>query len=184
MYDEVVWSDRRCGVILTLLLWLVLTCRCWATYCIIWQYKMFSIQMCVYEYLPKVNTADADAIDACNEYHASTHDRDQTCYTANVTLTAETSLQWRANERDGVPNHRRLYFLHDRLFRRILKKTSKFCVTGLCEEDPPVTEGFPPVTREMFPFDDVTVLQRKHYVLTYKTPQGLTCFDKVSLKCH
>ena len=60
--------------------------------------------MCVYEYLPKVNTADADAIDACNEYHASTHDRDQTCSTVNVTLTAETSLQWRANERDGVPN--------------------------------------------------------------------------------
>ena len=51
------------------------------------------------------------------------------------------------------------YLLHG-LFMRRLKKTQtpKLCVTGLCEENPPVTGGSPhkrPVTRKMFPFDDV-----------------------------
>ena len=53
-------------------------------------------------------------------------------------------LQWRHNERDGVPsNHRRLDCLLNRLFRRRSKKTSKLRVTGLCEENPPATGGFP-----------------------------------------
>ena len=52
-------------------------------------------------------------------------------------------LQWRHNERDGVSNHRRLYCLLKRLFRRRPKKSSKLRVTGLCEGNPPVTGGFP-----------------------------------------
>ena len=76
-----------------------------------------------------------------------------------------TTLQWRHNEPDGVSNHRRLDYLLNRLFRRRSKKTSKLRVTGLCEgnsavtgEFPAVTGEFPgqkPVTRNMFPFDDV-----------------------------
>ena len=76
-----------------------------------------------------------------------------------------TTLQWRHNESDGVSNHRRLDCLLHRLFRRRSKKTSKLRVTGLCEgsspvigEFPAVTGDFPeqkPVTRNMFPFDDV-----------------------------
>ena len=75
-----------------------------------------------------------------------------------------TALQWRHNERDGVPNHRRLDSLLNRLFRRRSKKTSKLRVTGLGEGNSPVTNEFPavtgefpaqkPVTRNMFPFDD------------------------------
>ena len=53
------------------------------------------------------------------------------------------SLQWRHNERDGVSNHRRLYYLLNRLFRHRSKKPSKLRVTGLCERNPPVTGGFP-----------------------------------------
>ena len=44
------------------------------------------------------------------------------------------------------------------LFMRRPKKTSKSCVTGLCEGNPPVTGGFPhkgTVTRKIFPFDDI-----------------------------
>ena len=52
-------------------------------------------------------------------------------------------LPWRHNERDGVWNHRRLGCLFNYLFRRRSKKTSKFCVTGICEGNPPVTDGFP-----------------------------------------
>ena len=42
------------------------------------------------------------------------------------------------------------------------KKTLKLRVTGLCEENSPVTDEFPhkgPVTRKMFPFDDVIMWQ-------------------------
>ena len=52
-------------------------------------------------------------------------------------------LQWRHNEHDGVSNHRRLYCLLNRLFRRRSKRISKLRVTGLCEENSPVTGEFP-----------------------------------------
>ena len=59
------------------------------------------------------------------------------------------SLQWRFNERDGVSNHRRLYCLHNRLFRRRPKKTHL-----LWGESPRKR----PVLMKMFPFDDVIML--------------------------
>ena len=71
------------------------------------------------------------------------------------------ALQWRHNERDGVSNHQPHHCFLNRLFRRRSKKTSKLRVTGLFEGNSPVTDGFPPpphkepVTRKMFPFDDV-----------------------------
>ena len=68
------------------------------------------------------------------------------------------SLQWRHNEPDGVSNHQFHDCLLNRLFRRRSKKTSKLRVTDLCEGNSPMTGEFPhkgPVTRKMFPFDDV-----------------------------
>ena len=53
------------------------------------------------------------------------------------------TLQWRHNERDGVSNHQPHDCLHNRLFRRRSKKTSKLRVTGLCEGNSPVTGEFP-----------------------------------------
>ena len=52
-------------------------------------------------------------------------------------------LRWRHNKRYGVSNHQRLDGLLNRLFRRRSKKTSKLCVTGLCEGNSPVTGEFP-----------------------------------------
>ena len=52
-----------------------------------------------------------------------------------------TSLQWRHNGRDSVSNHQRHDCLLNRLFRRRSKKTSKLCVTGLCEGNSPRTNG-------------------------------------------
>ena len=60
--------------------------------------------------------------------------------TCNETVMA---LQWRHNKRDGISNERRLECLHKWLFRCRSKKTSKLCVIGLCEGNPPVTGGFP-----------------------------------------
>ena len=53
------------------------------------------------------------------------------------------TARWRHNERDGVSNHRRLDCVHNRLFRRRSKKTSKLGVTGLCYGNSPVTGKFP-----------------------------------------
>ena len=53
------------------------------------------------------------------------------------------ALQWHHDGRDGVSNNQCLDCLPNRLFRRRSKKTSKLCVTGLCEGNPPVTGGFP-----------------------------------------
>ena len=61
------------------------------------------------------------------------HDKAQTTWAS----------QSRHNERDGISNHLHLECLFNRLFRCRSNKTSKLCVTGLCEGNPPVTGGFP-----------------------------------------
>ena len=57
-------------------------------------------------------------------------------------MTSQLSLQWRHNERDGVSNHQPCDCLHNRLFRRRSKKTSKLRVTGICMGNSPVTGEF------------------------------------------
>ena len=52
-------------------------------------------------------------------------------------------LQWHHNERDCVSNHQPRDYLRNRLFRHRSKKTSNLRVTGLCEENSPVTGEFP-----------------------------------------
>ena len=68
------------------------------------------------------------------------------------------ALQWRHNDHDGVSNHQTRGCLLNRLFRRRSKKTSKLRITGLCAGNSPGPVNSPhkgPVTRKMFPFDDV-----------------------------
>ena len=72
-------------------------------------------------------------------------------------------LQWRHDERDGVSNHKPHDCLPKRSFRHRWEKTSKLRVTGLCEGNSPLTGEFPhkePVSRKMFPFDDVIMRVR------------------------
>ena len=62
------------------------------------------------------------------------------------------------NERDGISNHQPHHCLLMRLFRRRSKKTPKLRVTGLCggiHRWPVNSPHKGPVTRKMFPFDDV-----------------------------
>ena len=61
-------------------------------------------------------------------------------------------LPWRQNGRDCVWNHQPHDCLLNRFFRRRSKKTSKFCVTGLCAGWPVNSPHKGPVTRKMFPF--------------------------------
>ena len=58
-------------------------------------------------------------------------------------LIARLSLQWRHNEWHSVSNHQRVDCLLSCLFRCTSQNTSKLCVTGLWEWNPPVTGGFP-----------------------------------------
>ena len=53
------------------------------------------------------------------------------------------STLWCHNERDSVWNPQPHDCLLSRLFRHRRKKTSKLCVTGLCEGNSPVTGEFP-----------------------------------------
>ena len=59
------------------------------------------------------------------------------------TLNDVSTSEWRHNERNGVSNSRRLHCLLNCWFSRRSKKTSKFCFTGLCEGNSPVTDEFP-----------------------------------------
>ena len=71
------------------------------------------------------------------------------------------SLHWRHNDHDGISNHQPYGCLLNRLFRRRSKKTSKLRVTGLCVGNSPGSVNSPhkgPVTRKMFPFDDVIMI--------------------------
>ena len=84
-----------------------------------------------------------------------------------------TSLKWRHNGHDSVPNHQPHDCVLNRLFRRRWKKTSKLRVTGLCVGKSPRPVNSPhkgPVTRKMFPFDDVIMIAHlsvstTHYVM-------------------
>ena len=75
------------------------------------------------------------------------------------------SLQWRHNERDGVWNHQPHDCLLTLYSRRRSKKTSKLRVTGFCKGNSPVTGKFPAQrasNAEIFPFDDVIMLNSTH----------------------
>ena len=79
-----------------------------------------------------------------------------------------SSLHWRHNDHDGVSNHQPYGCVLNRLFRRRSKKKSKLRVTGLCVGNSPGPVNSPhkgPVTRKMFPFDDVIMLWVGNFIV-------------------
>ena len=87
----------------------------------------------------------------------------------SLRLLESDSLQWRHNDPDGVSNRQPHGCLLNRLFRRRSKKTSKPRVAGLCAGNSPGpgpvnSPHKTPVTRKMFPFDDVIMLLFEHGV--------------------
>ena len=77
-------------------------------------------------------------------------------------LSVQCKLQWRHNEYDGASIHQPHDCLPDGLFRRRSRKASKLRLTGLCEwgfhRRPVNSLHKGPVTRKMFPFDDVIMI--------------------------
>ena len=89
------------------------------------------------------------------------------------------TLRWRHNDYDGVSNHQPHGCLLNRLFTRKSKKTSKLRVTGLCVGNSPGPVNSPhkgPVTRKMFPFDDVIMIYT-FVVSVVASPQNMTKHD-------
>ena len=83
------------------------------------------------------------------------------------------ALRWRHNQQDGVSNHQPHDCLLNRLFRRSSKKTSKLRVTGLCVGNSPWPVNSPdkgPVTRKMFPFDDVIMARYYWFPFVWTRP--------------
>ena len=79
----------------------------------------------------------------------------------NFPLEIPGPLHWRHNDHNGVSNHQPHGCLLNRLFRHRSKKTSKLRVIGLCVGNSPGPVNSPhkgPVTRKMFPFDDVIMI--------------------------
>ena len=82
-------------------------------------------------------------------------------FSDTITGLQKQSLHWSHNDDDGVSNHQPQDCLLNRLFRHRSKKTSKLRVTGRCVGNSPGPVNSPhkgPVTRKMFPFDDVIML--------------------------
>ena len=100
-------------------------------------------------------------------------------------LVSRAPLHWRHYDHGGVSNHQHHGCLLDRLFRRRSKKTSKLRVTGHCVGNSPVPVNSPhkgPVTRKMFPFDDVvweehsfTPMDQSPYLGRLSTQTSLHC---------
>ena len=77
-----------------------------------------------------------------------------------------STLQWRHTEHNGVPKHRRLDYLVNRLFRSRSTKTSKLRVTGLCEGNSPMTGEFP--AQMASNAENVSIWRRHHeYNMTF-----------------
>ena len=86
----------------------------------------------------------------------------------NIKPLNNIALQWRHNECNGVSNHRRLHCLLNCWLSCRSKKTPKLRVTDLCAGIHRWTVNSPhkwPVTRKMFPFDDVIITC--YYIYSY-----------------
>ena len=86
-----------------------------------------------------------------------------------ITGTVSFTLRWCHHGRDSISNHQPHDWLFNLLFRCRSKKTSMLRVTGLCAGNSPVTGELHkwPVTRKMFPFDDVIIFCIKDDMISH-----------------
>ena len=82
----------------------------------------------------------------------------------------EKPLEW---HHDGISNHQPHDCSLNRLFRRRSTKTTKLRVTGLCVGNSPVNSAHKgPLTRKMFPFEDVIMHYKETHSVLLATCQG------------
>ena len=76
----------------------------------------------------------------------------------SVTFGMDISLQWRNNGHDGVSNHQPHDCLLKRLFKRKCQSSASLAFVRGIHEWPVNSTHKRPVTRKMFPFDDIIML--------------------------
>ena len=114
----------------------------------------------IFEAFSRHPGATFPAPDGCNVCACGNNGRPAMC---TLMACLPPTLPWRHNECNGVSNRRRLDCLPNRLLRHSSKKPPKLRVTGLCEGNSPANSPHKgPVTRKMFPFDDVMRLKQQH----------------------
>ena len=95
------------------------------------------------------------------------------------------------NKWDGVSNHRRLDGLLNRWFNSRSRKTSKLRITGLCEGNPPVSDGFP--SQRVSNAENVSIRWRHHdsglschvqNVVAISLPRFKTQWNELSIKLN
>ena len=85
-----------------------------------------------------------------------------------VKSTSNFPLQWRHNERDGVSNYQRIDSLFHRLFMdRKHQNSASLAFVGGIHRWRVNSPHKGPVTRKVFPFDDVIILSRNAQVLHF-----------------
>ena len=82
-----------------------------------------------------------------------------------LSVRCETSLGWRHNECDGVSHHQPHDCLLNHLLKCRSKKTSKLCITGLCEKNSPGTGDFP--TQRVSNAVNVSIWSCRHVVFSW-----------------
>ena len=94
------------------------------------------------------------------------------CSKQTVIFFPPGPLQWRHDGHDGVSNHQPHHCLLNRLFWRRSKKTSKLCVTGLCEGNSSGTGEFP--AQMASNAENISIWWRHHVTInSWVTPEAV-----------
>ena len=120
------------------------------SFILIWIINIISLVHCMWTALFQMRTK------CCDMFYFVTF-LDIRLIMTQASITRIRPLQWRHDGRDGVSNRQPHDCLLNRLFRRRSKKTSKLRVTALCgiHRWPVNSPHQWPVTRNMFPFENV-----------------------------
>ena len=134
---------------------------------VLYKYEIDKIACLIWEYFTgytahskSFNPQNSLLLEHSSVYLKTTHSRcnKKFCFPQKQFITC--TLQWRHNERDGVSNHQPHDCLLNCSFRRRSKKhqssTSLAFVRGI-HQWPVNSRTKRPLTREMFPFDDVSM---------------------------
>ena len=157
----------------------ILNCFCWSnTFLAMWQLINEKQRASIITYFIK-STINTFQNNLYTIYKARTHSIEKIMWNEHIVthfkqhfLVCQHPLQWRHNERDCVSNHQPRDCLPNGLFKRRSKKTSKFCIAGLCEGNSPVTGEFP--AQRASNAENVSIWWRHHDHWTHSaTPRSL-----------
>ena len=133
-----------------------------------WRYKSVTSRLYI-QLLFEVNDRDCCYFENTTLYEQAYLSKIYAFYQEELDLCISVALQWRHNERDGLSVHQCLHCSLNCCFRHRPKKTSKLRVTRLAR----------PVTRKMFPFDDVIMVMSKLLTCWWLRQTNRSCHGEI-----